>query len=180
MSGRNHVHREIVHSRHGYPSAGPYARGPPFSRAPPPPGLLEQEFEVQHAEMRRILADNRQLLEDRIALQRELSAAKEEIHRINLIIGDIRAEQEIHLRDLLERTRKLESDLRATEPLKKEAVHLHGEMQKLNKMRQDLGVQVQTLTQDVTRLKSENQQNTLLRAEIDGLKNELVHTRSVP
>ncbi|XP_030526247.1 protein FLX-like 3 isoform X2 [Rhodamnia argentea] len=178
MAGRNRVLREPFSSRRGYPPEGPYVRGPPLPRPPPPPALLEEELEMQHAELRRVLADNRRLVEDRIALQRELGAAKEEIHRMNLVIGDIRAEHDIHSREFIEKGLKLEADLRAAEPLKKEAGQLRAEVQKLNNVKQDLAGQVQNLTQDVARLKAENKQISLLRAEIDGLNQELMHARS--
>ncbi|KAK9282123.1 hypothetical protein L1049_005035 [Liquidambar formosana] len=97
---------------------------------------------------------------------------------MNLVIADIRAEQEMHSRELFEKGMKLEADLRATEPLKNEAIQLRAEVQKLNSMRQDLSGQVQTLTKDLTKLKADNQQIPLLRAEIDGMHQELMRARN--
>ncbi|KAJ7951642.1 protein FLX-like 3 [Quillaja saponaria] len=181
MAGRSRVHRTTVNDRRGYQPEGPYSRGPPLPRPhlPPHPALLEEELEIQHAEIRRLIADNRRLLEDRMALQRDLGMAKEEFHRMNIAIADIHAEKEMHSRELLEKDLKLESDLRATEPLKNEAVQLRSEVQKLNKIRQDLEGKVQKLTQDLARLQADNQQIPLLRAEIDGLHQELMRARAV-
>ncbi|KAI4324778.1 hypothetical protein MLD38_030234 [Melastoma candidum] len=175
MAGRNRVHREPFHRR-GYPSDGPYVR--PLPRAPPPPALLEEEIEIQRAEMRRLLADNQRLVEDRIALQRELGVAKEEIHRMNLTIGDIRAEQELRSRDLIEKGLKLEADLRGAESFKKEALQLRSEVQKLNKTKQDLTGKVQSLTQEVARLKADNKQMSLLKSDFDSMNQELLHART--
>jgi len=151
MAGRNRGPREAFNDRRGYLPEGPYSRGPPMPRPPPPhPALLEEELEMQHAEIRRLLADNRRLVEDRMALHRELGAAKEELHRMNLIIADIRTEQEMHSRELRE-----------------------------NNLRQELTAQVQNLTQERSRLQADNQQIPSLRAEIDGMHQELMHTRSV-
>lgn len=178
MAGRNRGPREAFNDRRGFPPEGPFIRGPPMPRPPPPhPVLLEEELEMQHAEMRRLLADNRRLIEDRMALHRELGAAKEELHRMNLIIADIRTEQEMRSRELREKGLKLEADLRATEPLKNEAVQLRAEVQKMNNLRQELAAQVQNLTQERTRLQAENQQIPLLRAEVDGFHQELMHAR---
>ncbi|XP_041018504.1 protein FLX-like 3 [Juglans microcarpa x Juglans regia] len=181
MAGRNRGPREAFNDRHGYPE-GPFMRGPPMPRHPPHPhphpALLEEELEMQHAEIRRLLGDNRRLVEDRMALHREVGAAKEELHRMNLIISDIRAEQEMRCRELREKGMKLEADLRATEPLKNETVQLRTEVQKLNNLRQDLAAQVQSLTKDISRLKADNQQIPLLRAEIDGMHQELMHARA--
>lgn len=171
-----------MNPRRGYPPEGPYARGPPIQQRapiPPHPALLEEELEVQHAEMRRLVADNRRLIDDRMALQRDLAAAKEELHRMNLAIGDIRAEHEMHSRELVDKSMKLESDLRGTEPLKNEVIQLRAEVKKLSNIKQDLSGKVQTLTQDVARLQADNQQIPSLRNEIDGLHQELMRARTM-
>lgn len=177
MSGRNRFPRDAFDGRRGFPPEGPFLRGPPMARAPPHPAMLEEEFEIQRAEIRRLLGENRRLVEDRIALQQELGVAKEELHRMNLAIGEIRAEQEIHSRELIEKGLKLEADLRATEPLKNEAVQLRAEIQKLNNIRQDLAGQVQKLSQEVARVQADNKQIPMLRAEIEGLHQELMRAR---
>ncbi|KAE8720052.1 Protein FLX-like 3 [Hibiscus syriacus] len=178
MVGRNRVRREAFNDQRGFPPERPFHRGPPLPHRPPHPALLEEELEMQHAEIRRLLSDNSRLVEDRMAIQQELGAAKDEIHHLNLVIGEIRAEQELHSRGLIDKGLKLEADLRATEPLKKEAVQLRAEVQKLNNVKQGLAGQVQTLKQDIARLQAGNQQISVLRAEIDGLHQELVRSRN--
>ncbi|KAJ4978465.1 hypothetical protein NE237_009245 [Protea cynaroides] len=167
MVGRGRMPRRVPE--------GPYVRPVP---RPPHPALLEEELEMQHLEIRRLLADNRRLAEDRLALQQEFGVAKEELHRYNMAVADIRAEKEAHSRELMERGLKLEADLRATEPLRNEAIQLRLEVKKLNVQRQDLAGQVQTLKQDLARLQADNQQIPHVRAEIDGLHQELMHARS--
>ncbi|KAF3647759.1 putative phospholipase D epsilon-like [Capsicum annuum] len=81
------------------------------------PAMLDEEFEAQHIEIRILLGENWSLVEDRIGLQRELGASKEELHNMNLTIGDIQADHEICSRELIERGMKLEEYLQATEPL---------------------------------------------------------------
>ncbi|KAI7980339.1 Protein FLX-like 3 [Camellia lanceoleosa] len=178
MAGRNRIPSDAFDNRRGYPLEGPLFRGPMPHPVPPHPAMLEDELQMQHVEIRRLLGENRRLVEDRMALQRELGAAKEELHHMNLAIADIRGEQEMHSRELIERGLKLEADLRATEPLKNEAVQLRAEVQKLNTIRQDLAGQVQNLTQDLAKLKADNLQIPLLRADIDGLHQELMRSRN--
>jgi hypothetical protein len=110
-----------------------------------------------------------------MGLQQELGAAKEELHRMNIVISEIRAEQDV----LIKKGLKLEADLRVTEPLKNETVQLRTEIQKLSSSKQELVGQVQTLKQDVARLQADNHQIPLLRGEIEGLHQELMHTRLV-
>ncbi|CAN4086926.1 unnamed protein product [Withania somnifera] len=177
MVGRNHIPREVFDNHGGYPGEGHVGRGP-MPRPMPLPALLEEELEAQHIGIRRLLSENRSLIEDRIALQRELGAAKEELHRMNITIRDIEADHDIRSRDLIERGLKLEADLRATEPLKNEAKQLRVEVQKLNIIKQDLSGQVQTLTKDLAKLHADCQQIPHVRADIDGLHQELLRARS--
>ncbi|XP_016562585.1 protein FLX-like 3 isoform X2 [Capsicum annuum] len=177
MAGRNRIPREAFDNRRGYPAEGHIARGP-MPRPMPLPALLEEELEIQNIEIRRLLGENRSLVEDRVVLQRELGAAKEELHRMNLAISDIQADHEVRSRELIERGLKLEADLRATEPLKNEAKQLRIEVQKLNIIKHDLTGQVQTLTKDLAKLQADSQQIPHLKAEIGGLHQELLRARS--
>ncbi|XP_021903039.1 protein FLX-like 3 [Carica papaya] len=178
MAGRNRSIRENFNDRRGLPAERHFIPGPPLQQPPPHPALLEEELELQHAEIRRLLNDNRRLVEDRMALQRELGGSKEELHRMNLVIAQIRKEQEMHSRELIEKGLKLEADLRATDPLKKEAAQLRSEVQKLNNIRQELSGQVQNLKQDLAKLQADNQQIPVLKGEIEGLHQELMHARA--
>ncbi|KAL3528633.1 hypothetical protein ACH5RR_007955 [Cinchona calisaya] len=180
MAGRHRIPREAFDNRRGYPPEGPVLRGPMPRPMPHPahPALLEEELEMQHVEIRRLLGENRRLVEDRVALQHDLGAAKEELRRMNLILADIRAEQEVQLRELIERGLKMEADLSATEPLKNEVAQLRAEVQRLNTIRQDMSGQVQSLTKDLTILQGDNQQIPRLGAELDGLHQELLRARA--
>ncbi|XP_071686017.1 protein FLX-like 3 [Rutidosis leptorrhynchoides] len=176
MAGRNRYPHEVYDNRHGYPPPGPPSRAP--RPMPPHPAMLEEELEMQHHEIRRLLDENRRLVEDRIALQRELGAAREELRRMNIAIADIEAENEMHSRQLIENSMKLEADLRAAEPLKKEAAQLHAEVKRLSSIRHDLSGKVQMLKKDLTKLQIDNEQLPGLRAEHERIHQELMHARA--
>lgn len=162
---------------HG-PRDGPppiFHRGP--GPLPPHPAILEEELELQHRDIQRILAENRHVNDENVLLQRELTAVKDEIHRLGQVIPKLRANKDAQARELIERGLKLENELRAVEPLRAEVGHLRAEAQQLNSLRQDLSTQVQTLTKDMTRLQSENQQLVPLRTDIDEMRKDLVETR---
>ncbi|KAE9588096.1 hypothetical protein Lal_00002886 [Lupinus albus] len=182
MASRHRSHRDPMSGRRGYPAEGPYGRAPPPIPRPHIPhhsAVLEEQIDLQRAEMRRLVEDNRRLLDDRVALQRDLEAAKEDLRRMNHAIGDIRADHELRTTELLQKGMKLEVDLRATEPLKNEVVQLRAEVKKLNNVKQDLAGKVQTLTQDVARLQADNQQINLLQSQTDGLHQDLMRARSM-
>ncbi|XP_042494917.1 protein FLX-like 3 [Macadamia integrifolia] len=179
MAGRNRMPRHPMNDGFRGFRDGPR---PVLNRGPGPlplhPAALEEELEIQHEEMRRILAENRHLADDHMILQRELAAAKDEIHRLSQVIPKLRADKEGQARELIERGLKLEAELRATEPLRVEVLQLRAEAQKLNALRQDLSSQVQNLTQDLTQLQAENKQLHVMKADIDRLRQELVRTRT--
>ncbi|XP_020250480.1 protein FLX-like 3 isoform X2 [Asparagus officinalis] len=171
MAGRGHMpHQPFDGGRHHY-REGPFVRGQPH------PVLLE-ELDVQQHEIHRIVADNHRLAEERMMLQRDLGAAKDEIHRRSMAIKEIHAENEAHIRELIEKGMKLEADLRATEPLRNELIQLRAEVQKLNTVRQELAGQAQNLTQELTRAQADNKRVPAMRSEIDGMKQELVRARA--
>ncbi|KAK9060511.1 hypothetical protein SSX86_021215 [Deinandra increscens subsp. villosa] len=174
MAGRNRYPREAYDNQHGYFQGGPPSRAPMSRPMPPHPVMLEEELEIQHHEIRRLLGENRRLVEDRIALQRDLGAAKEELRRMNIAIADIQEQNEMHSRKLIENALKLEADLHATEPLKKEAAQLHGEVERLKSIRRDLSGKVKILKEDLAKLQTDNKQLPALRAEHERILQELL------
>ncbi|XP_031476839.1 protein FLX-like 3 [Nymphaea colorata] len=176
MAGRGRLPRHVAEGSRGFhpgirdvPSVG--------RRLTPHPAILEEELEIQTEEIRRLLLENRRLAEDRAGMYRDIAFTKDELHRLNFLIADIRTEKEFHARELIEKGLKLEADLRATEPLRLEVLQRQAEVKKLTALRQELGVQVQNLSQDLARAQAENQQIPHLRADIDGLRQELAHAR---
>lgn len=144
---------------------------------PPHPAALEEEIELQHRDIQRILAENRHVIDENVVLQRDLAAFNDEMHRLGQMIPKLQAEKDAQIRDLMERGLKLETELRDIEPVRAEVIQLRAEAQKLNSLRQDLVTQVQNLTKDTTRIKSENQQISVMRNDIEGMRKELTEAR---
>ncbi|KMT08254.1 hypothetical protein BVRB_6g141820 [Beta vulgaris subsp. vulgaris] len=176
MAGRNRIPRHPA-DFHGLRD-GPM---PFLNRGSGPvpvyPVALEEEVEIQHEENQRIAAENRHMLHDNVNLERDLVAAKDEIHRLDEFIRKLRADNDVNFRELIERGLKLEADLRAAESNREEVLRLRAETQKLNVMRQDLTGQIQGLSQDIARSRSENKQLSALRADVDGFRNQLTEAR---
>nr|CAB3463303.1 unnamed protein product [Digitaria exilis] len=165
-----------VDDRRAYPviHGGPRMRGAPH----PHPAVLEEELELQEVELRRLLADNRALGEERTELTRELQAGKDEIRHLNVIISDITAEKETYIGKLVDKKRKLEAELRENEHLRDEIMQLRGEIEKLIAARKELSAEAASLMEDLTREKSVKHQLPMLKAELDGLQQELIHVRN--
>lgn len=156
---------------------------PVMNRGPGPlplhPAAMEEEIEIQHRDMQRIIVENRNMIDDNTILQRELEAVRDESYRLGQVIPKVRADKEVQARELIDRGLKLEAELRAAEPLRAEVVQLRAEAQKLNALRQDFSGKVQGLKKDITRLQSENQQFIVMKADIDVMRKELAEARLV-
>jgi len=166
-----------IDDRRAYPDIheGPRMRGGPH----PHPAVLEEELESLELELRRLLADNRALAEEHEDLNRELQAGKDEIRHLNVIISDITAEKEAYISKLVDKKRKLEAELRANEHLRDEIVQLRGEIEKLIGARKELSADAASLMEDLTRERSVKHQLPMLKAELDGLQQELIHVRYI-
>ncbi|CAN6326061.1 unnamed protein product [Urochloa humidicola] len=144
----------------------------------PHPAVLEEELELQEVELRRLLAHNRALAEERAELNRELQAGKDEVRHLNAIISDITAEKEAYIRKLVDKKRKLEAEFRENEHLRDEIVQLRGEIEKLVPARRELSAEAASLMEDLTREKAVKHQLPMLKAEADGLQQEHIHVRN--
>ncbi|KAF0888737.1 hypothetical protein E2562_017587 [Oryza meyeriana var. granulata] len=166
----------VIEDRRGYADIheGPVMR---VAHRPHTP-ILEEEIEIQEAEIRRLMTDQRALADERLALHRELQAGKDEIRHLNMIITDISAKKEAYISELIDRRRKLEAELRANESLRDEIVQLQGEIDKHIVFRKELSAKAASIMNELTREKSNKQQIPLLKAEIDALRQELIHARS--
>lgn len=175
MAGRNRMphHPDSFRVIHDDPR-------PILHRGPPPlphPLALEEELEFQHRDIQRLLSENRHVLDDNVMLQRDLTAVKDELHRLNQVIPKLNADKEAHRRELIDRGLKLEAELRSVEPLRAEIGQMRSEAQKLTALRQDLSSQVQTLKKDVNRLQTENKQIGTMKKDVDKMHKELADAR---
>ncbi|XP_058095304.1 protein FLX-like 1 [Magnolia sinica] len=202
MSGRN---RGPPHSMKGGPHPSmhdpPFARGmgpmpphpallddlrdgPPFFRGGPrpppipPAAIMEERLAGQHHEIQGLLVDNQRLAATHVALKQELAAAQHELQLMAHSAGAMEAGSDMQLRELFEKSMKMDADLRAAEAMRSELMQVRSDIQKLSASRQELAGQVQALTQDLSRATADLQQAPALKAEIEAMKQELQRARA--
>ncbi|XP_074567724.1 protein FLX-like 1 isoform X1 [Curcuma longa] len=156
--------------------------GPPFGlhggRPPPHPAVIEEHLAVQHQEIQGLLADNQRLAATHVALKQEVDAAQHEIRRMSHAFGSMQADKDLQIREVYEKSMKLESELRSVEAMKGELIQTRGDIQKLTAAKQELTGQVQALAQELSRASAELQQAPAIRSEIEATKQEIQRVRA--
>ncbi|KAI4346788.1 hypothetical protein L6164_007656 [Bauhinia variegata] len=161
---------------------GPGMRPPPGPFPPydllPPPEVMEQKLAAQHVEMQRLATENQRLAATHGTLRQELAAAQHELQILNVQIGTMKAEREQQMKSLTDNIAKMEAELKAAEPHKKELQEARAEAHGLVTSRQELIAKAQQLSQDLQRAHVDVQQIPALIAELDGLRQEYQHCRA--
>ncbi|KAH7286017.1 hypothetical protein KP509_33G055600 [Ceratopteris richardii] len=182
MAGRGRMPPPLLPGRGPIPDGlrvGPGLRpmGPGMDVLPPPV-VLEEKLATQHQEIQRLLTENQRLAATHVALRQELAATQQEAQRLNQALRNVQGEREAQLRGLVEKSTRMEQELRALEPLKIDLQRAQADAQKLLLTRQELTAQVQQLTQDMQRARADAQQVPTLKGEIDGLRAEIQRART--
>lgn len=138
-----------------------------------PAAILEDRLAAQHQDLQGLLVDNQRLAATHVALKQELEVAQHELQRMAHFKESLREETESRMRELYEKSVKLEAELRGAEAMRAELVQVHGDIKELTAVRQDLSGQVQAMTQDLARMNADLKRVPALRAEVEAMKQEL-------
>ncbi|XP_039072173.1 protein FLX-like 1 isoform X1 [Hibiscus syriacus] len=145
---------------------------------PPHPAIFEERLAAQLQEIQGLLADNQRLAATHVALKQELEVAQHELHHMAQYADSMRAEKDVQMKEMYDKSVRLEVDLRGVEAMRAELVKVNADIKQLNAVRQDLTGQVQVMSQDLTRFTGELQQAPVLKAEIENVKQELHRARA--
>ncbi|KDP38754.1 hypothetical protein JCGZ_04107 [Jatropha curcas] len=181
MAGRRHI-PPILEGRAvqapGLMRHGPFPPGHRPSDGRPPPDLLENKIASQAAEIEQLAGDNHKLATSHVALRQDLVVVQQEVERLKAHIRSIQTESDIQIRVILDKTTKMESEIRAGESVKKDLRQAHMEAQSLVKARQELTTQIQQATQELQKVRADVKSLPDLEAELDNLKHEYRRLRA--
>lgn len=147
---------------------------------PPAPHVvaaLEERLGAEIEEAHVLLGQNQRLAATHVALVQEVSAVRHELGRTARGLAAAQEEGELRLREVYERSMKMEAELRAVEEMRAELAQVRLDIQKLGAARQELMGQVQGFTQDLARSAVDLQQVAALKAEIQEIRHETQHLR---
>ncbi|CAN4104289.1 unnamed protein product [Withania somnifera] len=144
---------------------------------PPHPAVLEEHLAAQHDEIQGLLVDNQRLAATHVALKQEVEAAQYELQRTDHYARSLRMETDVQMRELYEKSAKMEMDLHIADGMRSELMRVRSDIMEFTAARQELTVEVQRMTADLTRMTADIHQTPALKAEIEGLKQELQRAR---
>ncbi|KAG8364829.1 hypothetical protein BUALT_Bualt18G0039300 [Buddleja alternifolia] len=160
-----------------YSLSGP-GPGPSPRQLPPHPVIIDERLAAQHDDIQLLLVDNQGLAATHVALRQELEVAQYEFQRADKYAHTLHAEKDLQMRELYEKSIKIENELHAVNATRSELMQVHMDIKELTAARQDLTAQVQMMTQDLGRVTSDLQQVPAIKAEIEGLRHELERARA--
>ncbi|GMI63427.1 hypothetical protein HRI_000012000 [Hibiscus trionum] len=178
------------HPRHRLPGPGmvhsePFGLGIPPRPGPfphfdmlPPPEIMEQKLAAQHVEMQRLGTENQRIAATHGTLRQELAAAQHELQILHAQIGAVTTEREQQRKGLTDKITKMETELKAAEPVKTELQQAHSEAQNLVLAREELLSTVHQLNQEIQRAHVDVQHIPALMAELESLRQEYQHCRA--
>ncbi|KAL2943384.1 Protein FLX-like 1 [Bienertia sinuspersici] len=140
---------------------------------PPHPAILEERLGVQLQEIQGLLLDNQRVAATHVALKQELEAARHELQRMSHYAYSFHAEKDMQMKEMYDRSAKLEMDLQAADAMKAELMRVQADIKELTVARQDLMAKVQAMNQDLARASGDLQQVPALKAEIEHMKQEV-------
>ncbi|KAG6761207.1 hypothetical protein POTOM_034408 [Populus tomentosa] len=177
MAGRNHLQlREI-----------PLSRVTPLSRSTTDPRhlhtrphrhLLEDRISTQHREIQSLLLDNQRHAATHVALKQEVSLSQQDLRYLSTLAADVKAERDNQIREVYQRSLKLDSELRSIDAMSAELVQVRTDVQKLTLQRQDMTAQLKEMNSEIVKAETETQQVGVIKEEIETVQQEIQRGRS--
>lgn len=134
---------------------------------------LEDRVAIQHREIQSLLLENQRFAATHVALKQELALSQQELRSASATTVNAKAELDAQVREVYERSLKLDAEVRAIDAMSAELAQVRVEVQKLGSSREELTAQLQAIEDDLARASSESKQVAEIKAEIDTLHQEI-------
>uniref|UniRef100_A0A803LCU4 Uncharacterized protein n=1 Tax=Chenopodium quinoa TaxID=63459 RepID=A0A803LCU4_CHEQI len=111
-------------------------------------------------------------------LKQELAAADQELRKLTAAARKFREERESQIKELYEKSLKLETEVRAIEALNSEHTQVIGDIQKLTESKIQFTAQLKVLDTELSRVKMDASQVPEIQAYVDKMEQELQKGRA--
>lgn len=170
--GRNHI-----------PAHALNLREVPLPRVIDDPRLLhhhhiEDRISARHRDIQSLLLDNQRLAATHVALKQELSSAQHDLRYLSSTASTVKTEASAQVRDVYERSLKLEAQLRSIDGFNSELSQVKADVQKLTSDRKELVAKLQTLDDDLLKERAHLHQLPAIKADIDSMHQEIQRGRA--
>ncbi|XVF05799.1 hypothetical protein REPUB_Repub05bG0203700 [Reevesia pubescens] len=106
---------------------------------------LEDRIAIQHREIQSILLDNQRLATKHVSLKQDLALAQQELRNLNAAAANVKAERDVEVREVYERSMKMDAEARAVDAMSAELARVRADIQKFTVDRQELTAQLQAV-----------------------------------
>lgn len=135
---------------------------------------LEDRIDLQQREIQSLLIDNQRLGATHVALKQDLTAAQSDLRNLKAVAGQIKSERNAEVREVYERSLKLDDELRALDAMNAELTQVRNDIEDLSTSRHELATELKTIQGEIERSRSdESSQMEAIRADIDTFQQEI-------
>ncbi|KAJ8751187.1 hypothetical protein K2173_016368 [Erythroxylum novogranatense] len=172
MAGRHHLPPNSSKLREAVPPSRLAAEDHRRHHHHHPSIVLEDRISIQHREIQTLLHDNQRLAATHVALEQELALAQQDLRQLSAVSVGVKAEKDAQVRELLEKSLKLEADGRVIDTMSAELVQVRADVKKLAMQRQELTADLQAVNTDLDKAKKEAEPIPAIMSEIESLRRE--------
>lgn len=139
---------------------------------------LEDRITIQHREIQSLLLDNQRLAANHVALKQDLSLAQQELRHLTAAANNVKAERDAEVREVYERSLKMNAEVRAINALRAELAKVHCDIEKLTLNRQELTEQLQVFNSKLGKAKEEVKKFPEVKSAIEMVQQEVEKGRA--
>lgn len=171
MAGRNHIPSKI---RSDHRHADDLLPLRPHRRLTPTElCLIEDRIAAQSREIQTLLLDNQRLATSHVALKQDVVAAQQDLRRLDATASSVKAERDAQVREVYERSLKLQAEASPFDVLSDELDRVRAEIKELRSEREILAVKLKKIEDELARTHPELQEFSELKTDIEAMQREI-------
>lgn len=140
--------------------------------------LIEDRIATQRREIQELLLDNQRLAATHVALKQDVAAAQDDLRRFSAAASSVKADRDAQVREIYERSLKLEAEARSIDGLPVELNRVRADIKELRTERKVLLEKLKDIDADIASAQSELRQMPDLKSEIEAMQGEIQRGRA--